>query len=161
MLLLALQTGSMQLLRPAHTPKTLALCGRPTACRTCFAAAIPRRRPAALRMLRRAAAAFAESDDQRAGWQGSQQDLRAIWDSVPRPLLRVGKAGGAAPWSPSGTPFSMAHFLANSSVAMEAADRRKCSTPRAGQLLTCPLPLVAALPCIAHLAVTEALPCPV
>jgi len=37
--------------------------------------------------------AFAEADDQLEGWQGSQQDLRAMWDSVPRPLLRVGKAG--------------------------------------------------------------------
>ena len=38
--------------------------------------------------------AFAEADDPHHAWQGSQQDLRAMWDSVPRPLLRVGKAGG-------------------------------------------------------------------
>ena len=83
----------MYSLRPVHVPQTLAGCGRPAACSRCFATAADARRHTVPRHMRTAIVAFAEASDQLDGWQGSQQDLRAMWDSVPRPLLRVGKAG--------------------------------------------------------------------
>ncbi len=79
----------------ALVPRAHGACGL-VACRGCFAARAEGRRHAAHRQLRTATVAFAEADDQLGSWQGSQQDLRAMWDSVPRPLLRVGKAGATS-----------------------------------------------------------------
>ena len=78
-------------LQTVRAAQSLAACGRPAWCSICFLAV---RCQGAGRPVRSAAIAFAEADDRQDAWQGSQQDLREMWDSVPRPLLRVGKAGG-------------------------------------------------------------------